>query len=82
MHIQIPDGDVLIPDSEFASLLDGVTRRTLSNYDRAGLPFVRIGGKKYRPRNEGLAWIASRIQRRNPHRIHGRQSEAASSSVG
>jgi hypothetical protein len=67
MHITIPD-DILIPDAEFAALLDNVTRRTLANYDREGLPFVHVGGKKYRPQNEALAWIASRIQRRNPRR--------------
>jgi hypothetical protein len=76
MHIPIPGGDVLIPDSEFASLLDGVTRRTLSNYDHEGLPFVRIGGKKYRPQNESLAWIASRIQRRNPRRARAASNAA------
>jgi hypothetical protein len=76
MHIQIPN-DVLIPDSEFASLLDNITRRTLGNYDREGLPFVMVGGKKYRPRDEALAWVASRIQRRNPRRTRARHQEIA-----
>jgi hypothetical protein len=67
MNIQLPSGDVLIPDREFAGLLS-VTPRTLSNYDAEGCPFVMVGGRKYRPKNEGLTWIASRIKRRNPRR--------------
>jgi hypothetical protein len=79
MHIQIPD-DILIPDAEFAEKV-GATRRTLGNYDNEGCPYAIIAGVKYRPLNEGLTWIASRIQRRNQHRIRGRRSEAASSSI-
>jgi phage terminase Nu1 subunit (DNA packaging protein) len=67
MRISLPNGDTLIPDREFADKL-GVVVRTLSNYDKAGCPFVMVGGKKYRPENEGLNWIASRIRRRNPPR--------------
>jgi hypothetical protein len=66
-RIPLPNGDELIPDSEFAALLD-VTQRTLTNYDKLGLPYAEVGGHKYRPRNEGLAWVAGRIQRRNPRR--------------
>jgi hypothetical protein len=75
MHIPLPNGDVLIPDAEFAEKL-GVTRRTLGNRDHEGCPFVIIGGCKYRPLNEGLNWIGSRIQRRNPRR--GRPRERGS----
>lgn len=73
MHIPLPNGDVLIPDEEFAQKV-GATRRTLGNRDREGFPFVLIAGRKYRPLNEGLNWIASRIQRRNPRR--GRAAKA------
>jgi hypothetical protein len=75
MHIVLPNGDELIPDIEFAEKLD-ITRRTLANFDREGCPFVIIGGCKYRPLNEGLAWIASRIQRRNPRRGRPHKAEA------
>jgi hypothetical protein len=67
MHILLPNGDELIPDAEFAGLL-AVTQRTLTNYDGEGCPFVRVGGRKYRPKNEGLSWVAARIKRRNPRR--------------
>jgi hypothetical protein len=69
MHIEIPN-DVLIPDGEFAEKV-GATRRTLLGYDKLGCPYVVIAGVKYRPLNEGLSWIASRIQRRNPQRRVG-----------
>ena len=52
MHIPLPNGDVLIPDGEFAEKL-GATRRTLGNLDRDGCPFVMVAGLKYRPLNEG-----------------------------
>ena len=74
MHIPLPSGDVLIPDAEFAALLY-VTQRTLWTYDGAGCPFVMVGGRKYRPKNEGLAWVASRIRRRNPRRGRSRKTE-------
>ena len=66
-RIPLPNDDELIPDAEFAALLD-VTQRTLTNYDKLGLPYAEVGGSKYRPKNECLAWVASRIQRRNPGR--------------
>jgi hypothetical protein len=68
MRIPLPDGDELIPDAEFLQLAGGVTYRTGWNWDREGCPYTMIGGKKYRPLNEGLAWLASRIKRRNPRR--------------
>jgi hypothetical protein len=67
VRISLPNGDELIPDAEFAALL-AVTQRTLSSYDGEGCPFAMIGGRKYRPRTEGLTWVASRIKRRNPRR--------------
>ena len=69
MHIPLPNGDVLIPDSEFLKLAGNVTPRTGNDWDQKGCPHVLIGGRKYRPKNEGLAWLASRIRRRNPQRM-------------
>jgi hypothetical protein len=64
-HIVIP-GDVLLPDPEFCvEVLDGATRRTARRLEAQGLPFVMVRGRKYRPLNEGRAWLAARIQRRN-----------------
>jgi hypothetical protein len=68
MHIELPDGDVLVPDAEFLKKAGDVTARTGNNWDRQGCPFIMIGGLKYRPLKAGLRWIASRIQRRNPPR--------------
>ena len=63
-HITIP-GDVLVPDPEFcAEVLDGATCRTARRLEAQGLPFVMVRGRKYRPLNEGRAWLAGRIQRR------------------
>jgi hypothetical protein len=68
MHIPLPNGDKLVPDAEFLKAAGGVTARTGSNWDDEGCPHAYIGGKKYRPWNEGLNWLASRIKRRNPRR--------------
>lgn len=63
-RIEIP-GDVLIPDPEFCELvLGGATRRTARRLEAEGLPFAMVAGRKYRPLNEGRAWLAARIQRR------------------
>jgi phage terminase Nu1 subunit (DNA packaging protein) len=67
VHIQLPNGDKLIPRSEFAALI-GATPRTVANYEHQGLPTVEIAGIRYNPHDEGLNWIAARIQRRNPRR--------------
>jgi hypothetical protein len=66
MHIPLPNGDVLIPDAEFREKAGDVSDRTGRDWDKLGCPFVMIGGKKYRPLNEGLTWLASRIKRK-PH---------------
>jgi hypothetical protein len=61
-HIDIP-GDVLVTDEEFCQeVLDRATRRTSRRYDREGLPYVMIRGRKFRPLNAGRAWIAGRIK--------------------
>ena len=63
-RIAIP-GDVLVLDPEFCvEVLDGATSRTSRRLDAEGLPFVMVRGRKYRPLNEGRAWLAGRIQRR------------------
>jgi hypothetical protein len=69
VHIPLPDGDVLIPDAEFLKLAGDVTARTGNGWDQQGCPHVLIGGRKYRPKNEALEWLASRIRRRNPQRM-------------
>ena len=74
MRINLPNGDTLVPDGEIAAEL-AVVRRTLGAWDRDGCPFVIVGGRKYRPRNETLLWIASRIRRRNPRRGRPRKTE-------
>jgi hypothetical protein len=68
MRIQLPNGDVLIPDAEFREKAGGITARTGNNWDKQGCPHAYIGGFKYRPEREGLNWLASRIRRRNPRR--------------
>jgi hypothetical protein len=61
-RITIP-GDTLIPDDEFCrEVLDGATRRTARRYERDGLPFVYIRGRKFRPLNAGREWLAARIK--------------------
>ena len=63
-RIEIGD-DVLVSDAEFcATVLAGANRRTAKRYEREGLPFVMVAGKKYRPLGQGRAWLAGRIQTR------------------
>jgi hypothetical protein len=65
-RIEIP-GDILIPDPDFCiEVLGGVTPRTARRLEAEGLPFVLIGGRKYRPVNEGRLWLATRIKRKQP----------------
>jgi hypothetical protein len=77
-HITIP-GDILISDDEFCrEVLDGATRRTARRYERDGLPFVMIRGRKFRPLNAGREWLAARIKaqvayRPQRHRRPGRK---------
>ena len=64
VRIELAD-DVLISDEEFCALvLAGIHRRTARRYEREGLPFVMVGGKKFRPLGQGRAWLAGRIQSR------------------
>ena len=67
-RIEIP-GDELLPDQEFCDVvLDGCTRRTASRLESQGLPYVMVKGRKFRPLNEGRAWLAGKIQRRGQRR--------------
>jgi hypothetical protein len=64
-RIQIP-GDELALDAEWCELvLGGATTRTARNLDTEGCPYVMVGGRKFRPLNEGREWLAARIQRKN-----------------
>jgi hypothetical protein len=65
MRIELPDGDVLVPDAEFLKTAGDVTARTGNNWDQQGCPYVMIGGRKFRPLKAGLNWLASRIKYRN-----------------
>ena len=57
-----------MPDAEFcAEVLDGATRRTARRLEAEGLPYAMVRGRKYRPLNEGGAWLAGRIQRGQRH---------------
>jgi hypothetical protein len=56
-------------ETEWASV-HGISQRTSKRYRELpnGLPFLIFGGCIWIPRREGAAWIANRIQRRNPRR--------------
>ena len=67
-RIEIP-GDVLIPDPDFRrEVLDDCSARTAKRYERDGLPYVMVRGRKFRPLNGGRKWLASRIQSRTAQR--------------
>jgi hypothetical protein len=74
MHINLPNGDKLVPDAEFLKIAGDVTARTGNDWDRLGCPFIIIGGRKYRPLNEALGWLTTRIERKNPPRKEPRVS--------
>jgi hypothetical protein len=80
MHIPLPNGDKLVPDAEFLKAAGDVTPRTGSNWDKQGCPHVYIKNMKYRPWDEGFAWLASRIRRRNPRRGRQRHLERQEAS--
>jgi hypothetical protein len=41
-----------------------------------GLPYILIAGRKYRPLNEGRAWLAARIVRKRQQRAPRRGRHA------
>jgi hypothetical protein len=69
MQIPLPNGDVLVPDAEFRKKAGDVSDRTGRDWDQKGCPFLMIGGKKYRPLNEALTWLGTRVERRNQPRM-------------
>lgn len=68
MGIEIPD-DELIPDEELAKLW-GTTTRSLRERDKLpdGLPYVFLGGKKYRLKRGSGEWLARQVMHPNPRR--------------
>ena len=68
MKIQIPN-DELIPDEEQAKQWN-CTTRTLRRYEHEpdGLPYVLVGGSKYRPVKGCAEWLARRVRKPNPRR--------------
>ncbi len=68
MHIDIP-GDELVRDEKLAEYWH-MTTRTLRRYEHQpdGLPYVILGGKKYRPMKACAEWLARRMQAPNPLR--------------
>lgn len=74
-RIEIP-GDTLVLDKIFCDeVLGGATSRTSKRYEKEGLPFAMVAGRKFRPLREGREWLAARIQRRNrPPQWRRRQS--------
>jgi hypothetical protein len=75
-RIEIP-GDILILDADFCEqVLAGGSKRTALRLEAEGLPFIMIGGCKYRPLNAGLTWLAGRIRRRNQPQKPRRTSAA------
>jgi hypothetical protein len=85
MQIPLPNGDVLVPDAEFRQKAGDVSERTGREWDTLGCPFLMIGGRKYRPLNEALGWLTTRIKRRNQprrSRLPGRSSAAVTLPTG
>ena len=68
MNIHLPD-DELIPDDDLAKQWD-CTTRTLRRYEHEpdGLPYVTVGGSKYRPVKGCAEWLARRVRKPNPRR--------------
>ena len=70
-RIEIP-GDTLVLDKEFCrEVLDDCHVRTARRYEREGLPFVLVNGRKFRPLNAGREWLKSRIISTAPKRKKG-----------
>lgn len=67
--IILPDGDELIPDAALAAEWK-TTQRSLRRYENEpnGLPYLMLGGRKWRPRKACGAWLASRVKMPNPRR--------------
>ena len=63
MTIKLPD-DELILDEDLAEQW-GCTTRTLRRYEHepGGLPFVMVGGRKFRLVKGSAAWLGRRVRR-------------------
>jgi hypothetical protein len=70
--IEIP-GDTLVLDQQFCDGL-GVSRRHAQKLDQAGLPYLIVGNKKYRPVREAGEWLAKRIVRKGQPQIRARRA--------
>ena len=68
MNIKLPN-DELIRDEEQATRWN-CTTRTLRRYECEpdGLPYVVVGGSKYRPVKACAEWLARRMRQPNPRR--------------
>lgn len=73
-HIEI-DGDVLVPRSEFAADILGVSDKTAQ---RLNLPTTYVANVAYVAREASLKIIGEHVRRRNqpPHRRRGRRRHA------
>jgi hypothetical protein len=61
-HIQMPNGDVLLPRDDLARDVIGCSPRTAQ---RMNLPTTYIGNVAYVPRDASLQIIADRVKRLN-----------------
>jgi hypothetical protein len=62
-RVEIPN-DILYPGRRLLSRsLGRCARRTAKRYEREGLPYILIRGRKFRPLNAGRTWLASRTRK-------------------
>ena len=68
MKIQIPNDELILDDEQARQW--SCTTRTLRRYEHEpdGLPYVIVGGSKYRPVKGCAEWLARRVRRPNPRR--------------
>ena len=68
MKIQIPNDELILDDEQARQW--NCTTRTLRRYEHEpdGLPYVIVGGSKYRPVKGCAEWLARRVRRPNPRR--------------
>jgi hypothetical protein len=62
-RVEIPN-DILIRDEDFCrEVLGRCARRTAKRYEREGLSYILICGRKFRPLNAGRTLLASRTRK-------------------
>ena len=68
MKIQIPNDELILDDEQARQW--SCTTRTLRRYEHEpdGLPYVIVGGSKYRPVKGCAEWLARRVRQPNPRR--------------